>query len=163
MTYENKAFPLVSGSAYNHYNQRGLEDGLVSGGKLPSTGTEYQAVVYATGEDFADGATYTTRLQLPKGAKVTGTSAEVTEAFELGGTSPTITVGLSGSSAADTAVSLAEADLETAGYVEVGTAPTGQLDDVLAADAFIEVVLGGTSPTVTSDGRLKVVINYTKL
>ena len=33
-TYENNAFPLTSGTAYNHYGQRGTEDGVVSGGNI---------------------------------------------------------------------------------------------------------------------------------
>lgn len=163
MGYENKAFPLVSGSAYNHYNQRGVEDGVVSGGELPSTGTEYQKTVYVTGEDFAAGDSYTTNLILPKGAQVTSTSFEVNEAFALGGTTPVIDVGVATTEGTNRLVSVSEAQAEAVDTVATDSTPEGTLASVLTADTAIGVALGGTSPTVTSAGRIKVVVTYTKL
>lgn len=163
MTYENKAFPLASGSAYNQYGRRGLEDGIVGGGKLPNTGTSYEAVVYATGEDFAAGDSFVTQLQLPKGAVVTEAYAETSEAFSLGGTTPVIDVGQAGTEAANTLIQLNVSQAETAGNVSSNNIPSGVFGAPLAADTSIGVALGGTSPTATVDGRIKVVVKYTKL
>ena len=55
MGFENSAFPLTSGTAYNHYGARDTEaGGVLSGGKLPGEeGAEKEAVIYITGDDFA--------------------------------------------------------------------------------------------------------------
>lgn len=163
MTYENKAFPLASGTAYNHYGQRGLQDGKVSGGSLPKYGGEGEAVVYVTGKDFADGDSFSTRLVLPKGAFISEVFAETEEAFALGGTTPTIDVGVAGTEGTNTAVSISESDAETAGTLTGNSTPAGTLGSPLTADTAIGVALGGTSPTATSAGRIKVVIRYDKI
>lgn len=162
MTYENKAFPHTSGTAYNHYGKRNLQDGLVSGGSNPRYGTDYEGVVYVRGSDFANGDSFTTRLVLPKGAVVVSTEVEVVEAFSLGGTTPTIDVGVAGTEGTNTAISIAEANAETAGFTS-GSTPSGTLNGSLTVDTSIGVSLGGTTPTSTDAGMMKVVIYYKKL
>ena len=160
MSYENKAFPHTSGTSYNHYGTRGLEDGVVSGGKLPNTGTDYEAVVYVKGTDFAAGSSYDTRLLLPKGAVIQRTFAEVSEAFDLSDAAE-IFVGVNGSEENDTAISIDATDAETEGAV-VSETPDGSLVNTLAADTAIGVALS-SGATVTDAGHIKVVIKYTKL
>lgn len=163
MTYENKAFPLTSGTAYNHYGKRGLEDGKVAGGSNPTYGVEKEAVVYITGGDFSEGNSFATQLKLPKGAVVTDIYAETSEAFGLGGTTPVINVGQAGVEAANRLIQLSESDAETAGKISSNGVPTGVFAAPLAADTSVGVALGGTSPTSTGAGRIKVVVKYTKL
>lgn len=162
MTYENKAFPHTSGTAYNHYGTRNLQDGLVSGGSNPRYGTEYEAVVYVRGSDFDGGTSFNTQLTLPKGAVVSSCFYEVDEAFVLGGTTPTIAIGADGTEVTNYAALISEADAETAGLVG-SDAPAGTIATTLAADTAIGVALGGTTPTVTDAGSMKVVIYYNKL
>lgn len=161
MTYENKAFPLTSGTAYNHYGKRGLQDGQVSGGSNPTYGTSKEAVVYVTGADFVNG-TFSTQAILPKGAVVTETIFEVKEAFVLGGTTPSIDIGAATSEGTNYVVSVTEAQAEAVDTVATD-APAGTLASTLTADVPLSVALGGTSPTVTDAGKLKVVVKYSKV
>lgn len=161
MTYENKAFPHTSGTAYNHYGKRGLEDGVVSGGALPAVGGAHQAVVYITPDDFDGGTSFDTRLILPKGAFITATFVEVTEAFNMGGTTPVINVGANGSEATNYACQITDANASAEATYEYS--PAGTFAGAsLAADTAIGVALGGTSPTAGTTGAIKVVINYEK-
>lgn len=159
--YENNAFPLTSGTAYNHYGTRSLEDGKVSGGALPAVGGAHQAVVYVTPDDFDGGTSFATQLTIPKGAFITATFVEVSEAFNMGGTSPVINVGEAGSESTNRACQIPDADasaLATYEYTPAGTFSGASL----AADTAIGVALGGTSPTAGATGAIKVVINYEK-
>lgn len=162
MGYENKAFPHTSGTSYNHYGQRGIEDGVVSGGQVHGNGVVEEKVVYITGEDFGDGTSYTTQLTLPAGAVFKEAVAEVNEAFVLGGTTPTINVGTEGTAQTDYVIELSEADAEAEG-VYTDTTGAGDYTSPLTANASIAVSLGGTSPTVTDAGAAKVVIRYVKI
>ena len=95
---------------------------------------------------------------LPAGAIIVDSFVEVVEAFVLGGTTPTIAVGTSGSAPTNSIVDVAEADAEAIGtYVGV---PAGTMAAPLAADTTIVVELGGTSPTITSVGKMVVHFRY---
>lgn len=160
MTYENKAFPHTSGTSYNHYGKRGLENGVVSGGALPSTGTEYEAVVYITGDDFAGATSFDTKAILPKGAIPIEGIFEVNEAFTLGNADNVFYIGTNGSESTN-GVSIGDPDI--AGVSE-DTTVSGTWANPLAADTAIGVSVSGTSASVTGgSGRAKVVIRYRKL
>ena len=162
MGYENNAINLATGTAYNHYGPRGTEDGVVSGGQVHGNGVVQEAVIYVTGDDFGSGTDFDTQLTIPAGSKFIEAYAEVTEAFALGGTSPTINVGTNGSEGTNYAIELAEADAEAAGQYYNSTG-AGTWASVLSADTTVGVALDGTSPTVTSAGQMKVVIRYIKI
>lgn len=97
---------------------------------------------------------------IPAGAKFLEAQAEVVEAFDLGGTTPTINVGTSGSAGTNYGIELSEAQAEAAGTVVYNSTGAGTWASVLAADTTVAVELDGTTPTATSDGLLRVVIRY---
>jgi len=88
MGYENSAFPLTSGTAYNHYGARKV--GGFKGGEAPSgDGAEREISV-----NF-DGDSIPTKVQIPAGAIVT----EVVDFFT--GSVSAATVGAQDISGAD--------------------------------------------------------------
>lgn len=157
MAYEDSAGLSVN----NHYGPRGTQDGVVGGGKLPAAGSVDEIVVYITGEDFDSGTSFDTLATLPAGSTVREVIAEVTEAFALGGTTPTINVGTNTSEDTNYGIELSEAQAEATGTYD-GT-PAGTWAAPLAADTAIGVALDGTTPTVTTAGAAKVVIRYSKI
>lgn len=157
MSFENTAGLGVN----NQYGPRGTQDGLVGGGELPSAGAEREVVVYIKGSDFASGS-FNTLLTIPAGSKFLSAVAEVTEAFVLGGTTPTINVGTDGSEGTNYGIELSEAQAEAVGTVFNATG-AGTWASVLAADTAVGVKLDGTTPTVTSAGKAKVVVRYLKI
>ena len=78
---------------------------------------------------------------------------QVTEAFALGGTSPTILIG--DSNDPDRFGVLSEANAEAVGAYTLSVAATPH-----TTARTLAVTLGGTSPTVTSAGKAEVVIGY---
>lgn len=145
---------------FSRYGAPNTQEGVLSGGKVKSHGTVYEAAVYIRGENFSSGS-FDTQYTLPAGAVVREVVAEVTEAFALGGTTPTINVGTNGSEGTNYGIELSEANAEATGTYD-GT-PAGTWAAPLAADTVIGVALGGTTPTVTSAGEAKVIIRYSKI
>lgn len=158
MTYESNTGLGV----YNQYGPRGTEDGVVSGGQIHGSGSIQEMVVYITGADFGSGTSFDTQLTIPAGSKFIEAYAEVTEVFALGGTTPTINVGTNTSEGTNYAIELSEANAETLGQYYNSTG-AGTFASVLAANTAIGVALDGTTPTVTSAGKAKVVIRYIKI
>lgn len=146
----------------NHYGERGTQDGVVGGGDLPGNGAIKEAVIYIKGEDFGAGTSFDTQYSIPAGAKFVEAYAEITEAFALGGTTPTINVGTNGSEGTNYGLELSEAQAEATDEVYNGTG-AGTWASPLAAATTVGVALDGTSPTVTSAGKAKVVIRYIKI
>ena len=106
------------------------------------------------GEKFS-GGTYQFDSQeiVPVGSVPLYCHIRVTEAFALGGTTPTIQVGDAGSATRYAALSEANAEA-------VGTYTASVTATPLAAAGRIAVSLGGTTPTVTSAGRATVTLAY---
>jgi len=146
---------------FNHYGTRDTEAGVVSGGFVETDGIVQEAVVYITGEDFGTGTSFNTQLTIPAGSKVLESYTDITTAFSLGGTAPTIVVGTDTSEATNFAVKLTQTQAQATTPI-YSTTTGGTMSAVLAADTAIGVALGGTSPTVTSAGKAKVVIRYIK-
>ena len=63
MGYENNAFPLTSGTAYNHYGQRKVGGG--EGAEAPSAGAEREIKVNFDGDALPN------KVKVPVGALVT--------------------------------------------------------------------------------------------
>lgn len=106
------------------------------------------------GEKFS-GGTYQFDSQeiVPVGSVPLYCHIRVTEAFALGGTTPTIQVGDAGSATRYAALSEANAEA-------VGTYTASVTATPLTAAGTIAVSLGGTTPTVTSAGRATVTLAY---
>jgi hypothetical protein len=152
----------VSGTVVNHYGARETQVGVASGGELAGgEGAVKEAVIFIKGSDFTSGS-FDTRLTIPDGAKFLEAYVEVTEAFALGGTTPTMNIGTSGSAGTNYAIELSEANAEAVGEYYNATG-AGTWGSPLAADTTVAVELDGTSPTVTSAGEAKVVIRYIKI
>lgn len=145
----------------SHYGPRGTQDGVAGGGDLPGNGAVKEAIIYIKGSDFTSGA-FDTRYTIPAGSKFLQATCEVTEAFALGGTTPTINVGTNSSEGTNYGIELSEANAEATGTYFNATG-AGTWANPLAADTVIGVALDGTSPTVTTAGKAKVVIRYIKI
>lgn len=135
---------------YNVYGPRKTDEGRV--GDINTAGVVKEMQIDFRGDtyEYVEGF-------LPAGAKVLDAYAKVSEAFVLGGTTPTIAIGTSGS-APTNGVKLTEAQAEATGVYALALA--GTWANVLAAATTVKVELGGTTPTVTSQGNASVVIRY---
>jgi hypothetical protein len=126
--------------------------------RLYGAGAVREQVVYFSGANYSQVA-----FQLPAGAQLVNTPlVEIEEAFNLGGTTPTINIGVSGSHGTNYAVEISEAQAEAVGtYLSAAPAGTLALTAApLAAAASIVVALDGTTPTATGVGKAKVVFWY---
>lgn len=161
MGYETAAFGSADGSnvtteVHNHYGEKNLGG---AAGVFRTAGSDNELTVYATGEILNDD--FLPVVVIPAGAVVTKAVAHVTEAFALGGTTPTILIGTEGSEVTNGAV-LDEASAEAEGYYDITTTLTGTWDAeaAFAADTTVGLALGGTTPTVTDAGRVVFIITY---
>lgn len=138
----------------NYYGPRHRHEGVQ--GQMSTIGAERQLVIHFSGD------TYTTVTgSLPAGAVIVGNAVvEVVEAFNLGGTTPVINVGVSGSEGTNRLAQLSEAQAEALGTYSVASAGTLAVNTPLAAAVVIKVALGGTTPTITAAGKAKLIIPY---
>ena len=139
---------------YNFYGPRHRHEGVQ--GLMPGSGADRELVIRFSGDTYL-----TVTGTLPAGAVIVGNAVvEVEEAFVLGGTTPVINVGVSGSEGTNRLAQLSEAQAEAVGTVSVASAGTLAVNTPLAAAATIKVALGGTTPTITAAGKAKLVITY---
>lgn len=130
-------------------------------GGIKTEGSIQELTVDIWGDSFKENAAALNHVLLPKGCLVLDGFAHVSEAFALGGTTPTIAIGTKGSEAVN-GVKLTKAQAEAAGVYKF-TGGNGTWANMLAADTEVSFALGGTSPTVTSAGKVRVTIRYVKL
>jgi hypothetical protein len=145
---------LVNGVS-NYYGARIRHEAVV--GRFKTGGAEQELVFYFTGANYA-----LVSAQLPAGAYIISKPiVEIEEAFNLGGTTPTLLIGTSGSVTTNYLCSVSEANAEAIGtYVSGAPAGTLAVETVLAANTNLVVGLGGTSPTATAVGKAKVIVKY---
>jgi len=140
----------------NYYGPTGRFDN--DEGVIYAQGSVREQVVYFTGANYSQVA-----FTLPAGARIMGAPiVEISEAFALGGTTPTINIGVSGSHGTNYFCEISEAQAEAVGTYQ-SAAPAGTLATSaapLAAAANIVVALDGTTPTITGAGAAKVVVQY---
>ncbi|MDB4302074.1 hypothetical protein N9924_00765 [bacterium] len=153
MTYEANSGLGVS----NHYGPR---DSGKTRGIIKTEGSIVELSVMVEAEDI--GSALFLEPTIPAGALIVGAFAKVSEAFALGGTTPTIDVGTKGSEATN-AVNLTEAQAEAVGTYDIFSTAAGTWAASLAADTIVGVALGGTTPTVGAAGKLEVIIQYTQV
>lgn len=127
-------------------------------GAVPGDSNEKELVFVIDGEKFSGGVyNFAVTEALPVGASPVSASVRVSEVFALGGTTPTIQVGTSGTGAASVFGSLSEANAEALGTYNLSVTTT-PLTSTTAGN--LRVSLGGTSPTVTTAGRATVTVVY---
>ena len=139
----------------NYYGAKGRYEAVQ--GVLETDGCVKEGVVTFTGENYQSVA-----FSLPAGAAILDVPlVEITEAFVLGGTTPTINIGVSGSHGTNYLAEISEAQAEALGtYASAAPAGTLAANAPLAAAANIVVRLDGTNPTITAAGQCKVVFRY---
>lgn len=161
MGYENNAFPLATGTSYNHYGTRGVQDSTVlSGGEVHGDGIVKELVVYLNGDEFGGTAdAVATSYTLPAGAVVLDAVMEITSAITMGNADNDISVGTSGSETTN------GIDFDnTTGAVGTYTqdAINGTWAAPLAANTVVAFDVAGTTPSMDG-GQAKVVIRYRKI
>lgn len=142
--------------------RRSGEEGNFGDAAAPS-GYEKELVVDLAGGDFTSNVYQGTTFALRAGATVRSVTVEVFEAFNLGGTTPVINIGVSGAEGTNRVAQISEAQAEAVGTYAITPAGTLAANTPLAANSTLNIALGGTSPTATSAGRLRCMVNYTDL
>lgn len=141
------------------YGARKVEKAL---GVVKTAGGLNQYTVDIVGSSVADGLEVA-EVIIPAGSLLVSAYVEVTEAFVLGGTTPTLLVGTNGSEATNGVV-VSEAIAEAVGTEDIFATAAGTWAASLAADTIIGVALGGAaSPTVTDAGKARLVVNFTAI
>ena len=99
---------------------------------------------------------------LPASVLITAVYAEVTEAFVLGGTTPTIDIGTEGSEGTNQ-VFLSEAQAEAVGVYDITGTLGGTWAAGLTAATTVGLAMGGTTPTSTTAGKARVVVKFVEV
>jgi hypothetical protein len=156
MSYENSAGLGVN----NQYGVRDTQDSAaVSGGKVESSGSVHEAVVYFTGEEIS-GTEIVTTLSIPAGSRVLDATLEVVEAITMGNADNDIVIG----TAATSEINGVDFDNTTgAAGAYAGANANGTWAGVLAADTSVAVQVTGTLPNNTTGGKGKIVVRYLKV
>lgn len=152
----------LDGDPHNRYNQSLLgeqigvnhSDNAVT--EITATITGVQLQRDAVGNDA-----FLTRLGIPVGAIIKGVTVQVKQAFVLGGTTPTILIGTEGSEVTN-GFPISAAQANAIGTYDLTASRTGTWNAPIAAALVVGVALGGTGPTITSAGRMDVLISYVK-
>lgn len=100
---------------------------------------------------------------IPEGSVIRSAYVRVSEAFDLAATS-VVNVGTSGEEATNGVV-LTEADLETAGFVDLTSALAGTWDaeEPLAEDTEVGIAFSAGSVTDKTVGQATLVVEYVKV
>lgn len=133
-------------------------------GVIKTAGISNELTADVTGETLTLSGDAFASVKIPANSLVTGAFVEITEAFDLGGTTPTILVGTKGSEVTNGVV-VTEAQAEAIGLVDITAALAGTWNEVFfAAETEVGVILGGTTPTsLAGTGVGRIVVTYIKL
>jgi hypothetical protein len=146
------AIELVNG-VRNAYGPRNRHE--ATGGVVKTEGTVKEVEITFTGENYS-----LVSYPLPAGATIVGNAlVEVDEVFVIGGTTPNIAVGVSGSPATNYVALIPELSLEALGTYSIASAGTLAVNTPLAAAATLVVGLEGDT-TTTGAGKARVVFAY---
>lgn len=149
---------LLNGVA-NFYGPRHRHEGVQ--GAMSTISAERELVITFSGDTFTTVNGSSSAPVLPAGAVITSNAlVEVVEAFNLGGTTPVINIGVSGSEGTNRIAQLSEAQAEALGTYSVASAGSLAVNTPLAAAVTLKVALGGGTPTATTAGKAKVTIQY---
>ena len=147
----------VTTTVNNHYGARSTGKTV---GVTQQDGFKNELTLDIDGTMVGNAAYALLAPSLPKNALIKEVYVEVTEAFVLGGTSPTIEVGTEGSEATN-GFTITQAQAQAVGSYDLTSALSGTWASGLAAATTVGLAMAGTSPTVTSAGKMRVVISYT--
>lgn len=126
------------------------------GGEMGTHGEIHILTILLAGDTYGN-----VSVKLPAGANLMENAlVEVAEAFVLGGTTPVINIGKNGSEGTDRIAQVSQAQAQATGWYSIATAGLLAKDTPLTAATTITVALGGTSPTITSAGKMKITIPY---
>jgi len=145
----------------NVSNYYGARDTGYSVGTEPNNDGIWQLGVTLTAASIANG--FVPPVVIPRGAHFLRYILRVDEAFNLGGTTPTVIVG--GTAPATNGVILTEAELEAIGTkipasTGTGTWAVASATGTTAAEK-VDIVLGGTLPVFTTNvGKAELIAEY---
>lgn len=128
-------------------------------GNIKTEGSLKELTLDIDGEMVGDAAYPLVVPTLPAGTIIKEVFAEVSEAFVLGGTTPALEIGTETSEATN-GFTVSEAQAEAVASYDLTSALSGTWAAPLAADTTLGLALSGTTPTVTSAGKMRVVIRY---
>ncbi len=144
-------------SVSNHYGARATGQ---TAGVVKTEGVKSQFSIQIDAADI--GVALYGAPQLPADCLPVAVFFKVTEAFALGGTTPTILVGTSSSEVTNGCV-VSEARAEAVGVYDITSTLTGTWAANLVAATTIAAVLGGSTPTKTAAGKAEIIIEYVKV
>lgn len=154
MPFENSAGIAVS----NFYGARATGGSV---GVETSDISQHRLNISLTG-DMLNG-TFIPPVNVPKGARFLSALLRVDEAFDLGGTSPTVRIGAAGSVGTNGVV-LTEAELEAVGTKIPASAGAGTWSFTSAtgttADTKVAFDMGGTTPTAARVGKATLILTF---
>ena len=154
MPFENSAGIAVS----NFYGVRSTGNSV---GVETSDSSQHRLSVSITGEML--NGTFLPPVVVPKGARFVGALLRVDEAFDLGGTTPTVRIGAAGSVATNGIV-LTEAEMENIGTKVPASTGAGTWSFSSAtgttADAKVAFDMGGTSPIAARVGKATLILTF---
>lgn len=168
MGFETSSFgsALAAGSGNvttivnNHYGPRSTGKTV---GVTDTQGFQNELVMELDVEQISGDAFTLLAPKLPAGAHISKVIAEVTEAFTVTGTSPTINVGTEGSENTN-GIEITEAQAEATGVYDITGSLQGTWAAPLAAETTIGLDMDGTTPALTGTaGKVRVVIFYDKV
>ena len=170
MGYETSAFGdgvltgsggNVTSNVHNHYGPR---DTGKTQGVIKSEGVYDELTFDLDGTMVGNEAFPLIAPLIPAGSRIKEVFVEVSEVFVLGGTTPVIEVGTEGSEATN-GFTVSETIAEAVGMYDLTSALSGTWATSvgLVADTTVGIDLAGTTPTVTSAGKARVVIRYVKM
>lgn len=130
-----------------------------------AVGSYKETVVHIKGTDFitATGVYTGTTVVLPAGYTNRESLTQVLTAFVVGGGgSNVINVGVSGTESTNRLVQITSAQANAAGDYNTSASAAGTLavGTPLAAQSTVTIALGGTTPTITTAGKLVVRVRY---
>ena len=168
MSYEQSKFGDGSASGAgnvttavnNHYGPR--NDTHKTVGSYNTLGGMQEMVLDIDGESVGNQAYTLLAPKLPAGVIIEDVYLYVEEAFVLGGTTPAIEIGTEGSEATN-GFTITEAQAEATGMYDITSALSGTWASGLAAETTVGLALSGSSPTVTSAGKARVVVRYVRV
>jgi hypothetical protein len=131
-----------------------------AGGVVRTAGGMNQVVLEFSGADINNDDFQ--KAIVPAGSFLTRAYIEVEEIFALGGTTPTIDIGTDGSEATNR-VDVTQAQAQAVGTYDIVSTALNTWAARLAADTTVSIALGGTTPTVTSAGKGRVVLEFVKV
>ena len=155
MSYENTAGIAVS----NQYNARNTGNTV---GEQRTIDSEHRLTLEITGETL--NSPFLPPYVVPAGARFLQAYLRVDQAFVLGGTSPTVTIGDAVAGPGVNGITLTQAELQAVGTKVPASTGNGTWAFNSAtgttANAKVGIAMGGTTPTSTNAGKATLVITY---